>query len=33
MEQDIWKVLYEKAREVQKSRIISPFIEAGSVSL
>lgn len=32
MEQDIWKVLYEKAKEVQKSRIISPFIEAGGVS-
>ncbi|AJA47031.1 cytidine deaminase [Clostridium pasteurianum DSM 525 = ATCC 6013] len=32
MEQDIWKVLYEKAREVQKPRIISPFIEAGGVS-
>lgn len=32
MEQDVWKILYEKAREVQKSRIISPFIEAGGVS-
>lgn len=32
MEQDIWQVLYGKAREVQKSRIISPFVEAGGVS-
>lgn len=32
MEQDIWQVLYEKAREVQNSRIISPFINAGGIA-
>jgi cytidine deaminase len=31
MERDIWEVLYERAREIQNSRVISPFIEAGSV--
>ena len=28
---DIWQVLYDKARSVQNPRVISPFIEAGSV--
>lgn len=32
MEKDIWQVLYNKAREVQKARTISPFIEAGGVA-
>jgi len=29
---DIWKELYDKARKVQNSRTISPFIEAGGVA-
>ena len=29
---DIWEKLYQAARKVQNSRIISPFIEAGSVA-
>ncbi|WP_069999957.1 cytidine deaminase family protein [Cellulosilyticum sp. I15G10I2] len=29
---DIWQELYDKARKVQKSRTISPFIEAGCVA-
>lgn len=32
MTQDIWEKLYYEARKVQKSRIISPFIEAGGVA-
>lgn len=32
MEKDIWQVLYDKAREVQHPRTISPFIEAGGVA-
>lgn len=32
MEKDIWKNLYDKAREVQNAREISPFIEAGGVA-
>lgn len=32
MTQDIWEKLYSEAKKVQKSRMISPFIEAGSVS-
>jgi len=28
---DIWQILYDRARSVQNPRIISPFIEAGSV--
>ncbi len=27
-----WKELYQAAKDVQKSRVISPFIEAGGVS-
>lgn len=29
---DIWQELYNKAREVQNPRVISPFIEAGGVA-
>lgn len=29
---DIWDELYNRARTVQNSRIISPFIEAGAVA-
>ena len=29
---DIWDELYNRARAVQNSRIISPFIEAGAVA-
>ncbi len=29
---DMWNTLYEKAREVQSSRTVSPFIEAGGVA-
>ncbi len=29
---DIWQRLYEAARQVQNSRVISPFIEAGGVA-
>lgn len=29
---DIWHELYNKAREVQNPRVISPFIEAGGVA-
>ncbi len=29
---DIWEQLYNKAREVQNSRTVSPFIEAGGVA-
>ncbi len=29
---NIWNTLYEKAREVQNNRVISPFIEAGGVA-
>ena len=32
MTQDIWDKLYSEARKVQKSRTISPFIEAGGVA-
>ncbi len=32
MEKDIWTILYEKARSVQNSRQVSPFIEAGGVA-
>lgn len=32
MEKDIWKILYNKAREVQNAREVSPFIEAGGVA-
>lgn len=32
MSQDIWEKLYIEAKKVQKNRVISPFIEAGSVS-
>ncbi len=32
MTQDIWDKLYSEARRVQKSRTISPFIEAGGVA-
>ena len=32
MEKDIWKILYDKAREVQNAREVSPFIEAGGVA-
>lgn len=32
MEKDIWEILYDKAREVQNAREISPFIEAGGVA-
>ena len=28
----IWQTLYERAREVQHSRAVSPFIEAGGVA-
>lgn len=29
---DIWEKLYNEARRVQNSRVISPFIEAGGVA-
>ncbi len=29
---NIWDLLYERAREVQNSRVISPFVEAGGVA-
>ncbi len=29
---NIWNTLYEKAREVQNDRVVSPFIEAGGVA-
>ncbi len=29
---DIWNTLYERARDVQNGRVISPFMEAGGVS-
>jgi len=29
---NIWEEMYTKAKEVQKGRIISPFIEAGGVA-
>lgn len=29
---DIWEKLFRKAKEVQNSRVISPFINAGGVS-
>lgn len=29
---DIWDKLYNEARKVQNGRIVSPFIEAGSVA-
>lgn len=29
---DIWQKLYDSARQVQKSRAVSPFIEVGSVA-
>ena len=29
---NIWKKLYDEARKVQNPRVISPFIEAGSVA-
>ena len=29
---DIWEQLYNEAREVQNSRTVSPFIEAGGVA-
>ncbi len=29
---DIWNTLYEKAKAVQKCRVVSPFIEAGGVA-
>ena len=29
---DVWNILYDKARSVQNSRVISPFIEAGGVA-
>ena len=32
MEKDIWKIMYNKAREVQNARVVSPFIEAGGVA-
>lgn len=32
MEKDIWEILYDKAREVQNAREVSPFIEAGGVA-
>lgn len=32
MEKNIWKILYDKAREVQNAREVSPFIEAGGVA-
>ncbi len=32
MGKDIWQELYDKARKVQNSRTISPFIEAGGVA-
>lgn len=32
MAEDIWSKLYFEARKVQNSRVISPFIEAGSVA-
>lgn len=32
MTQDIWEKLYSEAKKVQKSRMISPFIEAGGVA-
>lgn len=32
MKEDIWSKLYEEARKVQNSRVISPFIEAGGVA-
>ena len=32
MEKDIWKILYDKAREVQNAREVSPFIEAVGVA-
>ena len=28
---DIWKIIYDKARSVLSPRVISPFVEAGSV--
>ena len=31
MYEDIWEKLYCEARKVQKERVISPFIEAGSI--
>ena len=31
-EQDIWHRLYQEARQVQRERVISPFIEAGGVA-
>ncbi len=32
MDMDIWELLYEKARSVQKPRVLSPFVEAGGVA-
>ncbi|WP_122646945.1 cytidine deaminase family protein [Enterococcus mediterraneensis] len=29
---DIWKLLFDKAKEVQNNRTITPFIDAGAVS-
>lgn len=32
MNNDIWEIMYDKARAVQNARVISPFIEAGGVA-
>ena len=32
MRKDIWKIMYDRAREVQNAREVSPFIEAGGVA-
>ena len=29
---DIWDILYEKARNVQNPRVLSPFVDAGGVA-
>lgn len=29
---DIWDTLYKKAKEVQRGRVISPFVDAGGVA-
>ena len=31
MQENIWKILYDRARSVQNERKISPFMEVGSV--
>ena len=28
----IWKILYDRARQVQNGRVLSPFMDAGGVA-